>query len=48
MLWASLDEIDRMLRPTHWLRGVIQRAEILRRQLPEGLRDEFRANGFEI
>ncbi len=34
--------------PTHWLHKVIERAEIMRQQLPESLKQLHRDHGFEI
>lgn len=48
MIWASIEEIEQMLPPGHWLRSVLRRAEKLRRELPTPLRATFLDDGFEI
>ena len=46
--WATAEEAYALLPESHWLVGVIRRAENLRRLLPPELRDEFRQKGLEI
>jgi 8-oxo-dGTP pyrophosphatase MutT (NUDIX family) len=46
--WASAEEAKSFLPERHWLRKVLRRAERLRAELPESLREAFRAEGFEL
>ena len=48
MHWLTANQAYALLPEGHWLRDVIQRAENLRRLLPQELRDEFRQKGLEI
>ena len=48
MRWISADEALNFLSEDHWLREVIQRAELLRKYLPGELRNDFLRRGFEI
>jgi 8-oxo-dGTP diphosphatase len=44
MHWLSLEEIDNLLPQEHWLRAVLERAELLRRNLPPQLRAAYWAD----
>jgi 8-oxo-dGTP diphosphatase len=46
--WVTAEEALRMLPGGHWLRTVIERAEMLRQALPEELLRFYRKHGFEI
>ncbi|MFM8322967.1 MAG: NUDIX domain-containing protein [Chloroflexota bacterium] len=46
--WVSLAEAEALLPPDHWLREVFRRAELLRAQLPDALRQEFHSQGFDL
>jgi 8-oxo-dGTP pyrophosphatase MutT (NUDIX family) len=48
MRWVTPEAAYALLPESHWLQDVIQRAENLRRLLPQELRDEFRQKGLEI
>ncbi len=46
--WVSVDEAFALLPAEHWLRAVIQRAELMKSQLSPELRSVFREQGFDI
>lgn len=46
--WVTIPEAEALLPEKHWLRPVLRRAELLRRQLPSEVRNDFRTNGFEV
>ena len=46
--WVRVEEAHALLTETHWLRALIDRAEILRSLMPTKLVDYHRANGFEV
>jgi 8-oxo-dGTP diphosphatase len=46
--WASVEEAFDLLPAKHWLRAVIQRAELLKANLPSNLREIYRREGFNI
>lgn len=48
MCWATVEEALAFLPEGHWLRNVIQRAELLKAHLPAGLRQVFQKEGFDI
>ena len=48
MRWVSVEEALAFLPQSHWLRNVIQRAELLKAHLPAELRQVFRKEGFNI
>ncbi len=48
MRWVTPQEVETILPERHWLRPVLRRAELMRKQLPEALRQDFSENGFEI
>lgn len=48
MRWITTKEALNFLPEGHWMREVILRAELLRKYLPEELRNDFLRRGFEI
>ena len=47
--WVTAEEAYILINdPTRWLHKVIERAEIMRQQLPESLKQLHREHGFEI
>jgi len=46
--WVTAHEAEGLFPVGHWLRELIVRAEVMRRLLPEELRQFHRAQGFEI
>jgi 8-oxo-dGTP diphosphatase len=46
--WLTVSEVDALLPEGHWLRDAIHRAELLRRLLPEQLREIFRSKGLAL
>jgi 8-oxo-dGTP pyrophosphatase MutT (NUDIX family) len=46
--WVTSHEAEGLFPVGHWLRELIGRAEVMRRLLPEELRQFHRAQGFEI
>ena len=46
--WVTAQEAEGLFPVGHWLRELIGRAEVMRRLLPEALRQFHRAHGFEI
>ncbi|MEW5869767.1 MAG: NUDIX domain-containing protein [Chloroflexota bacterium] len=48
MRWVTVEEALAFLPQSHWLRNVIQRAELLKAHLPAELRHVFRQEGFNI
>ncbi len=46
--WVSVDEAFALLPEGYWLRAVIQRAELLKANLPRNLREVYRREGFSI
>ncbi len=46
--WASPHELENFLPEGYWLRRVVQRAEQMRRWLPEDLRRIYRQEGFNL
>ncbi|MBN1148025.1 MAG: NUDIX domain-containing protein [Anaerolineales bacterium] len=46
--WFSAQEADDFLPERYWLRNIIERAEQMKAQLPEGLREVYRREGFNI
>jgi 8-oxo-dGTP diphosphatase len=46
--WGSPEQVQSMLPAGHWLRSAIQRTELLRRLLPEALRQQLRQDGLEL
>lgn len=48
MRWVSVEEAYKFLPDSYWLMRVIERAEMLKKQLPTGLRNLYRKEGFNI
>jgi hypothetical protein len=52
VIWVSYDEAMEMLEAdnpsTDWLRHVLQRAEYIRKELPDSMIQHFRQTGFEL
>lgn len=46
--WASAEEALTFLPNDHWLRNVIQRAELMKTLLPDELQNIYRQEGFNI
>jgi len=47
-LWVTMEEAFAFLPQKHWLRSVMQRAETMKANLPDGLRNIYRQEGFDI
>ncbi len=48
MRWVSAEEAYYFFNKTHWLHKCIQRSELLRKLLPDALREEFLDSGFQF
>jgi 8-oxo-dGTP diphosphatase len=46
--WVNAEEVRELLPDEHWLVRVIERAETIRAQLPSGLLELYRIDGFEF
>ena len=46
--WVSVDEAFNLLPDDHWLRLVLKRAETLKAELPNNLREIYQREGFNI
>jgi len=46
--WVSIEEAYQLLPEGYWLRNVIEKAEMLRSQLPSRLIEFFRREGFDV